>query len=236
MNNDEKIIVAWCDSGRVEGTFAVGLHHSIINTDINNQFTDFIRSKGMKIATQRQEVFDRWMLPEFDYSDWILFIDSDMEINYNMLKKLIDSADKDIRPVMSALCFTVTGEQNNGISVPKAAYFYKNLETNDYRWGNLNENKGSVFEVDAVGFGMILIHRSVAKKLVNRFKNSHLFLERQDENNHSNFVGEDIVFCEHLKEINIPIHINTDVVPRHWKTIPIDQHYYKLYYESKAAK
>lgn len=233
MNSNEKIIVAWCDSGRVEGAFAASLHFAINNTDISNQFTDFIRSKGMKIATQRQEVFDMWMLPEFDYSDWILFIDSDMEINYSMLKKLMDSADKDLRPVISALCFTTTGNEEDGISVPKPAYFYKNTETDDYRWGDLTEDKDLVFQVDAVGFGMILIHRSVAKKLVNRFGNKHLFLEKQDENNHSNFVGEDIVFCEHLKEIDIPIHINTVAIPRHWKAIPINQYYYKMFIERK---
>jgi hypothetical protein len=95
MNKNEKITIAWCDSGRVEGTFAAGIHFAITGTDIADQFTDIIRSKGIKIATQRQEVFDIWMLSDFDECDWLLWLDSDIEISYNVLKSVLMSSEYD---------------------------------------------------------------------------------------------------------------------------------------------
>ena len=98
MDKDEKIAIAVCDSGRVEGSHSAAINFSIMNNDISHHFTDFIRSKGIKIATQRQEIFNTWMLPDLDHVDWLLWLDSDIEIGYDVLKCLIDSADKDKFP------------------------------------------------------------------------------------------------------------------------------------------
>jgi len=239
MNRDEKITIAWCDSGRVEGTFASGLHFAITGTDISNQFIDVIRSKGMKIATQRQELFDTWMLPDFDSSDWLLWLDSDIEIDYNVLKCLMDSADKDTAPVVSGLYFTTVSYDEYGLPVPTPCFFQYDEIKNNRTWGKISmnvENDEPMIEAESVGFGMLLIHRSVAQKLVDHFGNKHLFLEIQDENNHGIFWGEDIVFCQHIKELGIPIYVNTRAIPKHWKTVPIDNYYHKLYYESKGIK
>lgn len=238
MNKDEKIVIAWCDSGKVEGSFVSGMLLSIVNTDISHQFTDVIRSKGFKIATQRQELFDTWMLPDFDDTDWILWLDSDIEVDYNVLKCLMDSADKDIRPVVSGLYFTTASIDEYGLPVPTPCFFQYDKETDNRRWGKISmdvENDPPLIEADSVGFGMLLMHRSVGKKLLEHFNNKHLFLEIQDENNHSFFYGEDVVFCLHLKEAGIPIHVNTRAIPNHWKTVPINNNYHTIYYKSKGV-
>ena len=239
MNKDEKITIAWCDTGRVEGSFAAGIHFAITGRDIGNQFTDVIRSKGMKIATQRQEVFNTWMLPDFEESDWLLWLDSDIEVDYNVLKCLMDSADKDIAPVVSGLYFTVASYDENGLPIPTPCFFQYDKELDLRSWGKISmnvEKDPSMIEAESVGFGMLLMHRSVAKRLVSHFNNKHLFLEIQDENDHGIFWGEDVVFCQNIKELGIPIYVNTRAIPRHWKTVPIDNRYHKLYYESKGVK
>lgn len=239
MNKEDKITIAWCDTGRVEGSFAAGIHFAITGRDISNQFSDVIRSKGMKIATQRQELFDIWMLPDFDNSDWLLWLDSDIEIDYNVLKCLMDSADKDTAPVVSGLYFTAASYDENGLPIPTPCFFEYDEITDNRGWGKISmdvENDNPMIEAESVGFGMLLMHRSVAKKLVEKFGKKHLFLEIQDENDHSIFWGEDIVFCQHIKELGVPIYVNTRAIPRHWKTIPLDNRYHKLYYESKGIK
>lgn len=53
MNKDEKIAIAWCDSGNVEGAFASGIHFAItghwktIPID-NNYYRLYYESKGIK--------------------------------------------------------------------------------------------------------------------------------------------------------------------------------------------
>jgi hypothetical protein len=238
MDKSEKIVIAWCDSGKVEGAFSSGIHFAITGTDISNQFTDVIRSKGIKISTQRQEVFNTWMLPDFDDTDWLLWLDSDIEVSYESLKCLIDSADKDSFPVVSGLYFTTVTYDDNGLPIPVPCFFQYEEETNNRQWWDLDlntDNEEKMIQAESAGFGMFLMHRSVAKKLLEHFGNNHLFLEIQEEN-HSVYCSEDIVFCLNLKEIGVPVYVNTRAIPRHWKTVPIDSNYYKFYHESKGVE
>lgn len=236
MDKDEKIAIAVCDSGRVEGSHSAAINFSIMNNDISHHFTDFIRSKGIKIATQRQEIFNTWMLPDLDHVDWLLWLDSDIEIGYDVLKCLIDSADKDKFPVVSGLYFTTVRYDNEGLPVPVPCFFKYDEETDNRQWWDLDiniENEEKMIKAESVGFGMFLIHRSVAKKLLEHFGNRHLFLEIQKDT-HSVYCSEDIVFCLNLKEIGVPVYVNTRAIPAHWKTIPIDNYYYKFYHENKG--
>jgi GT2 family glycosyltransferase len=238
MDKEDKISIAVCDSGKVEGSHSAGINFSIMNTDIGHHFTDFIRSKGIKISTQRQEIFNTWMLPDFDHADWLLWLDSDIEVDYDSLKCLIDSADKDSFPVVSGLYFTTVTYDNNGLPVPVPCFFQYDEDTDNRQWWDLNtnlDNEEAMIRAESSGFGMFLMHRSVAKKLLNHFGNRHLFLEIQKED-HSVYCGEDIVFCLNLKEIGVPVYVNTRAIPRHWKTVPIDNNYYKFYHESKGVK
>jgi GT2 family glycosyltransferase len=238
MNDNEKIAIAVCDSGKVEGFHSAGINFAIMNNDISHHFTDFIHSKGIKIATQRQEVFNTWMLPDFEHSDWLLWLDSDIQVNYDVLKCLIDSADKDNFPVVSGLYFTTVNYDENGLPVPYPCFFEHDEETRNRQWGYLNpdiESEKEMIKIESAGFGMFLIHKSVAKKLIDHFGNKHLFLEIQEED-HRVYYSEDIVFCLNLKEIGVPIHLNTRAIPLHWKTVPLDNNYYKFYHENKGKK
>ena len=77
MDSNETITLAWCDSGTVHGSFTEGVIDSILN---NRRINNFIRSKGIKLATQRQEVLEYWINQGYP-TDWILLLDSDIEIN-----------------------------------------------------------------------------------------------------------------------------------------------------------
>ena len=237
IGKDEKVTVGWCDSGKVEGSFAAGINLSLMGTDISHQFTGMIRSKGIKIATQRHEVLKTWMLPDFDDTDWLLWLDSDIEVNYNVLKCLMDSADKENFPVVSGLYFTTVDFDSNNLPIPYPCFFSYEKKTNNRKWWSLKSDirqEQEMIKAESVGFGMLLMHRSVVTKLIEHFgNNKNLFLEIQHEDP-SVYCSEDIAFCLNLKEINVPIYVNTRAVPAHWKTIPIDHNYYKFYNDNKG--
>jgi hypothetical protein len=239
IGKDEKIAIAWCDSGKVEGEFVVGINSSLMGTDIGHQFEGLIRSKGIKIATQRHEVLKTWMMPQFDRTDWLLWIDSDIEINYNLLKLLMDSADKEKFPVVSGLCFTFLNFDSEGLPIPRPCFVPHDEETKDKVLFNLKTNildEKEMIRAESVGFGMLLMHKDVVRKLLKHFgNNKNLFLEIEGEDP-SDYIGEDFSFCLNLKEINVPIYVNTRVIPAHWKTIPLDYSYYKFYNQNKINK
>ena len=83
-----------------------------------------------------------------------------------------------------------------------------------------------LFPVDSCGLGALLIHRSIFIELVEKYGYKHLFLEVQSQDNHSFFIGEDVVFCNNIKSLGYEILINTKVKPKHLKTISIDENYY----------
>jgi len=219
MNKEEKIVLAWCDTGMVTGEFAF----SILSNKPDN-IIDILRSSGKKIATQRQEVFDIWMSSDYDHADWILWIDSDIYPSQEDINNIIKLADKDKFPVLSGLYFTLI---NN---TPTPCSFMKDKIKKVYSKISIEDiNKKDIVEVDATGFGMLLMHRSVGKRLLDAFGYKHFFLEEQDINNHSNFIGEDLMFCQHLEDISVPIHVHTGIVPKHIKSIAVDEKLYYLY-------
>lgn len=219
MDSNEKIVLAWCDTGTVTGEFAF----SLLSNKPDN-LVDILRSSGKKISTQRQEIFDVWTMEEFNHTDWILWIDSDIYPSKEDINNLISIADKDKYPVLSGLYFTLI----NGIPTPCS--FIKNELEQGYSEINIDAILSkNIFKVDAIGFGMVLMHRSVYKKLIDTFGYKHLFLEDQDVNNNSNFTGEDFMFCQHLEKAGIPIYVHTGIVPKHIKSIAVDEKLYYLY-------
>ena len=218
MNKDEKITLAWCDTGNVHG----GLFLSFLLNKPEN-ITNFLRSTGKRISTQRQEIFDAWMAEEFDDSDWILWIDSDIIPSENDIRLLLETADKNKYPVLSALCFTAIGKN----IIPCSFYNNKNGGISSISYEDVFSK--SIIKVDSIGFGMVLMHRSVYKELISVFGYTHLFAEIDDPSNHSIYVGEDIAFCKYLNELSVPIHVHTGVIPKHIKSLEIDEDIYRLY-------
>jgi hypothetical protein len=92
-----------------------------------------------------------------------------------------------------------------------------------------------VIKVDSAGMGLVIMHRSVIKKLKEKYgKKSFLFAENnvsEDE-----FIGEDISFFRKCKEIKIPVYCNTGAIAKHIKRIPWDQDYYGLYWKNKLLE
>lgn len=214
MLSENSITLAWCDTGMVYGEFTNSLLNLVMN---NKKITGIIRSEGKNIATQRQEVIDFW-LKEYQDSEWLLWVDSDIEFSEEDFDSLFLSANKNTRPVVAAIYLLLLNKDANGTSLPTLSFDYDSLES-----------LSGINEVKSTGFGMILIHKSVVEKMHSAFGTKHLFNSPQ-ENKHDEFVGEDIYFCKLLNEIEVPIHVNCDVFVKHHKTYALDKNYLNLFW------
>lgn len=223
--NKETICLAWCDNGAVDGKFTASIVNAILlSKNFNINIVTSIRVLGNQIARQRQIVYETW---KKNQTDWILWIDSDIAFDINSVKMLLDSADKENRPVVSGTYF-ISKEPESSI-MPATVAAYKDLD--EYLIKSIElEINNEVIEIDSCGMGFILMHKSIIEKLDNAYPNEFLF--KENEENKEKFIGEDIAFCRKLKNAGVPIHLNTSVLVGHIKRFYLDHNYYLMYWDN----
>jgi len=181
-----------------------------------------IRVKGNQIARQRQTLVDYWY--DSVDSDWLFFIDSDININLEIFKKICDTADRKKYPIVSGVYF-ISKESKGSLPIIMPCIF-DDIDQNKIMYHHpLPENK--VIKVDCAGMGLVIIHRDVITKLRKKYgKNNFLFAETALSGD--DFVGEDIAFFRKCKEAKIPVYANTAAVAKHMKKVAWDLDYYNL--------
>jgi len=104
ISKNETISIGWCDNGMTDGKFTQGLLYTVFAAQQENiKVVGFGRAAGNQIARQRQTVFDGWA--DGATTDWLLWVDSDVVLTIDILKKLMSTADKFTRPVMCGIYF-----------------------------------------------------------------------------------------------------------------------------------
>ena len=88
--------------------------------------------------------------------------------------------------------------------------------------------------VDAAGFGLLLMHRSVVAPMRQRHPGQSLFGEIEAAGDA--YASEDIQFFRRLKATGIPLHAHTGAVAKHMKRYALDAAYYRLYWNAAAAQ
>jgi glycosyltransferase involved in cell wall biosynthesis len=177
-----------------------------------------INSQGFPIDTARNEVV-RTFLDDHG-GDWLLFLDADMRHPRNLLARLLAAN----RVIVSAR-YQMRREPFHTVAMRKAGpgrHDYKAIE----------EQSGLV-EVDAVGAGALLIHRSVLEALrhhgpdlgvaaahlqVTRGWNSYEsddWFRYQEGPKGLRTVSEDMWFCERAKAAGFKIWCDLDTVCSH---------------------
>jgi len=124
---------------------------------------------------------------------WVLFIDTDMVVPSNLGEKLLEH-DKDIVAALAVLKVPPF----EPVAYKRHIGEYKHIE-------NLPENE--LVEVDAVGFGAVLIKMSVFENLKKPYFANPAWGEIT--------MGEDIYFCKHAKEAGFSIYLDTSVQTGH---------------------
>jgi hypothetical protein len=203
----ERITIAWCDGGTVEGRFA----SSIVNTTLEAQRKGFnivstIRVQGNQIGRQRQSLIDYWY-DSMD-SEWLMWVDSDIVFSLGAFELLWDTADKIEKPVVVGTYF-VSSENEQTLMEPVAALYYDTDDQHKTRPIHpLPRNQ--VIPVDVAGFGLTLMHRSIVPKM------------------------REVSFFRKLKKAGIQLYAHTGAHAQHLKTFSFDINYYDMYWTGVA--
>jgi hypothetical protein len=220
----ETVSIAWCDNGMVDGKFMQGITDVMLKSGIT--FSSTLRSQGNQIARQRQTVIDYWY--EKSKSDWLLWVDSDVVISPEKFRLLWDNKDAKERPLVSGVYFT-TDNPEEPLMVPMPTVFsFTNKGDGTFglsRVHPLPDNQ--LIKVDAAGFGFILMHRSIVKKVKAVAPDGQMFMEM---GRGTKFIGEDIFFFALCDKAEVPLHCHTGATVPHMKRFSFDEHYYNAFF------
>jgi hypothetical protein len=230
IGKKETVTVAWCDNGSTDGKFTEGLVYTIITApQFGMYINNALRVQGNQIGRQRQVVFDNWA--DNVKTDWILWVDSDIHLTTEVLKKVWDAADKHLRPIVSGVYF-ISKENESSMMRPFPCIF-KNISEFQIQYIHpLPQDQ--LVEVDSAGMGFVLMHKSIIPKLREKFPNQSMFAEKEGLGDE--FIGEDIVFFRKVREAGILVHAHTGALVKHMKRFSVDADYYALYWNTVAMQ
>ena len=228
IKQEETLSIAWCDNGSTDGKFTEQMLFNLLGAQTNGiKIDQFLRITGNQISRQREELFWQWKntMP----SDWILWIDSDIILNTDALKILINSVDKDTRPVVSGLYF-ISKEAEQTLPKPMPCIFV-NPQDDDFALIPIEPlPTNELIEIDSAGMGFVLMHKSIIEKLDTKYKDEPVFAEHAGIG--KNFISEDIAFFRKLKSVGVPVYAHTGAHVQHIKRFSLDINYYLMYMDN----
>lgn len=155
-------------------------------------------------------------------TDYVLWIDSDMVFEPNTLTRLLEDIQRNEDVDMVAPIMFCRREPFDPVIYNEVKYGLGEVEANimhDYP-------RDSLFEVDAVGFGMILMKTEVIKKVMEEF-GDHPF----------NLVpgfGEDLSFCIRAKRKGFHVWCDSRIKIGHVGSMIVNEMTYDVYRNSIA--
>ena len=157
------------------------------------------------------------MFLEDHTAPWLLMADTDMQLPWDTLDRLVAAADQADRPVVGGLCFT---ENPGGPPLPTLYEITRDGDgqpafARHERWPD-----DGLVQVTATGAACLLIHRDVLETVGKRAGDGAAPWFRESVIG-SSLVGEDLTFCLRCGVAGIPVHVHTGVRAGHMKTAMI---------------
>lgn len=157
-------------------------------------------------------------------AEWLLFIDSDMGFDPDTADRLVAAADPADRPVAGALCFAV--KRVEGVRVPHHGELFE-IQPTLYEFVELEDEagfralvdypRGELVRVDATGAACLLIHRSVLERV--RAEIGDVWFDSVPTPDGLRQLSEDFSFCMRLRDLGVPLHVDTSVKTAHHKGV-----------------
>ena len=222
MRSKDKICIGMVNNGTIDSMLAQDLIHIAI--DPSQRFHNLVQIANIGLTTRSRNVMVKTFL-ETTQAAWLLMIDSDERLSLDTWHKLIDSAHDKDRPIVSGLVFAAFFDGEDALR-PVPTIYLMDSERGLQPIDGYPENQ--LIEVDAVGTGCILIHRSVLLEMQkqatpNQGKNWAWFVEGAID---GTYFGEDLLFSKRLKSMGYKIFAHTGAILPHHKQFWLDERHH----------
>ena len=222
MKASHRVCIGMVNNGTIDALLAMDLIH--VAREKGGHFDHLVQVGNVGLTTRSRNVVVKTFLETTD-ADWLLMIDSDERLSLETWHKLIDSAHDKDRPIVSGLVFAAFFDGDDGLRPVPTIY-------------KMDSEKGlqpidaypidELIEVDAVGTGCLLIHRSVLLDMQkqatpNQGKDWAWFVEGAID---GTYFGEDLLFSKRLKSMGYKIFAHTGAILPHHKQFWLDDRHH----------
>lgn len=163
-------------------------------------------SAGSLVFVSRDKLLSDAIMCE---SDYILWLDSDMVFSSDLLEKLYMDMQTG-KDMMCALFFKRRPPYDSCIYKTIRMGLPGESVTEDYN----DYPRDDVFEIDACGFGAVMMRTAMAKAIVDEFKTGFIPLPGY---------GEDISFCIRAKQLGYKIYCDSRIKVGHITRTVVDE-------------
>ena len=146
-------------------------------------------------------------------TDYVLWLDSDMAFAGDTLDRLMKTMNDNNADMVSGLYF----RRIPPFSPVVFPHFIVNEGRGLASWEDFSSELKGVYEVDAVGFGCVLMKTEVLKKVHAKYDDFFSPIGR---------VGEDLSFCWRAKQCGCKLLVDCDVELGHIGSIMVTKDYY----------
>jgi hypothetical protein len=222
MKQSDKICIGMVTDGRINGQLAIDIIH--IARHKTAKLDQMVQVANVGLTTRSRNVVVKNFLDEVD-TPWLLMIDSDERLPMETFFKLVDTAHDKDRPIVSGLVFAAFFDNQDNLRPVPTIY----RMTDDKGLQPIDDYPlDTVLEVDAVGTGCLLIHRSVLETMreqatPNQGKDWAWFVEGAID---GTYFGEDLLFSKRLKSMGFKIHAHTGAILPHQKQFWLDDRHH----------
>jgi len=222
MKSTHKVCIGMVNNGTIDALLAMDLIH--VAREKDGHFDHMVQVGNVGLTTRSRNVVVKTFLETTD-AQWLLMIDSDERLSLETWHKLVDAAHDKERPIMSGLVFAAFFDNEDGLR-PVPTIYQMDMEK------GLQPIDGypidEIIEVDAVGTGCLLIHRSVLLEMQkqatpNQGKDWAWFVEGAID---GTYFGEDLLFSKRLKSLGFKIHAHTGAILPHHKQFWLDDRHH----------
>ena len=222
MRTKDRVCIGMVNNGTIDALLAMDLIH--IAREKDGHFDHMVQVGNVGLTTRSRNVVVNTFL-ETTNANWLLMIDSDERLSLDTWHKLIDSAHDKDRPIVSGLVFAAFFDGEDALR-PVPTIYLMDSERGLQPIDGYPENQ--LIEVDAVGTGCILIHRSVLLEMQkqatpNQGKNWAWFVEGAID---GTYFGEDLLFSKRLKSMGYKIFAHTGAILPHHKQFWLDERHH----------
>ena len=188
-----------------------------------NLISGITHSSGPFLDHNRNQIISSF-LSDYD-ADWLLFMDTDIELDLDQIYALHDIAEENNLPLLGGIYFFSRGHRK--IDFVPVVCKYDEFENNIYSTAESIDYDRDYFEVDDVGTGAMLISRKVLEA-VTRYdgRGNPYWIKTYDELG-TFTMGEDVYFCDQVRRAGFACYATGRVVPKHYKTVAVGRDYFE---------
>lgn len=205
------IVIGIPNNGTLSSETAFGLFDALSRDHTDRKLiTRIVESQNLFVDFNRNVIAEGFI--NYFKDDWLLFLDSDIEVTLEEIYDLYDIAVSNNLDVIGGIYFYSRGHRSMDLR-PAVQIKLSNGKKTDLIDIDFNKD---YFKVDSMGTGMMLISRKALQQSYKIDGNGiPYWFKTYDE--YGTFIAEDVYFCNTLKESGIDVYACPKVTPRHIK-------------------